>query len=353
MWRYIVRRVLSGLVMLFAATLMTFAVFRLIPFTPACIIVPCGPGSHTTDAQIRAAEHKLGTDRPVPVQYAKFVWGVFRHGTFGRSWKTGGSVDQSVRASLPQTISLLLGGIVVLLLLAIPLAALSALRAQTAVDRAILLFAILGIALHPLLLGVGLTNFFSEYLHILPLGSYCHFLPVKAHPPPSGPTTFIGPPTGSTPVFGTECGGPLVWARHMVLPWLTFSLFFLPLYTRMIRARFIETMDAQYVVAARGRGVPELRLIRSHALRPALLPLVTMVGLDLGGALMAVIYIDSIYGLGAIGTVLRNGIADPVTGTYDLPLIAAVFFIVAAFTIFVMFVVDILYAWLDPRVRTA
>jgi peptide/nickel transport system permease protein len=348
MWPYIVRRLLSGLVMLFAVTLMTFAVFRLIPFTPACIIVPCGPGTTTTDAQIRAAEHKLGTDRPVPVQYAKFVWGIFRHGTFGRSWRTGGSVDQSLRAALPRTISVLLGGIVVLLLLAIPLAALSALRAQTVVDRAILLFAILGIALHPLLLGVGLINFFSGFLHVLPLGSYCHLLPVKPQPPP---TTFTGPPGSTVP--GPECGGPLVWAQHMVLPWLTFALFFLPLYTRMIRTRFIETMDAQYVVAARGRGVPELRLIRSHALRPALLPLVTMVGLDLGGALMAVIYIDSIYGLSGIGTLLLNGIADRVTGTYDLPLIAAVFFVVAAFTIFVTFVVDILYAWLDPRVRTA
>lgn len=348
MWRYIVRRLLSGLVMLFAATLMTFAVFRLIPFTPACIIVPCGPGTTTNDAQIAAAEHKLGTDRPVPVQYAKFVWGIFGHGTFGRSW-TGGSVDQSLRAALPQTISVLLGGIVVLLLLAIPLAALSALRAQTAVDRAILLFAILGIALHPLLLGVGLINVFSGFLHVLPLGSYCHLLPVKPQPPPDT-TTFTGPP-GAT-VVGPQCGGPLVWAQHMALPWLTFALFFLPLYTRMIRARFLETMDAQYVVAARGRGVPELRLIRSHALRPALLPLVTMVGLDLGGALMAVIYIDSIYGLSGIGTLLRAGIANT-SGTYDLPVIAAIFFVVAAFTIFVTFVVDVLYAWLDPRVRTA
>jgi peptide/nickel transport system permease protein len=350
MWSYIVRRLLSGLVMLFAATLMTFAVFRLIPFTPACIIVPCGPGTTTTDAQIRAAEHKLGTDRPVPVQYAKFVWGIFGHGTFGRSW-TGGSVDRSLRAALPQTISVLLGGIVVLLLLAIPLAALSAVRAQTAVDRVILLFAILGIALHPLLLGVGLTNFFAGFLHILPLGSYCHLLPVKHQPPPTGPTTFVGPP-GTTTALGPQCGGPLVWAQHMVLPWLTFALFFLPLYTRMIRARFLETLDAQYVVAARGRGVPELRLIRSHALRPALLPLVTMIGLDLGGALMAVIYIDAIYGLSGIGTLLRAGIANA-SGTYDLPVIAAVFFVIAAFTILVTFVVDILYAWLDPRVRTA
>jgi len=346
MWRYIVRRVVSGLVMLFAVTLMTFAVFRLIPFTPACIIVPCGPGTTTTDAQIRAAEHRLGTDRPVPIQYAKFVWGIFGHGTFGRSW-TGGSVDEALRAALPQTISVLLGGIVVLLLLAVPLAALSALRPHTVIDRAILLFAILGIALHPLLLGVGLTNFFSGYLHVLPLDSYCHLLPVKPHPPA------LPPPPGTPTVVEPQCGGPLVWAQHLVLPWLTFALFFLPLYTRMIRARFLETLDAQFVVAARGRGVPELRLIRSHALRPALLPLVTMVGLDLGGALMAVIYIDSIYKLSGIGTLLLAGIANRITGTYDLPLIAAVFFVVAAFTIFVTFVVDILYAWLDPRVRTA
>jgi peptide/nickel transport system permease protein len=343
MWPYIVRRLLSGLVMLFAVTLMTFAVFRLIPFTPACIIVPCGPGSTTTEAQIKAAEHQLGTDRPVPVQYAKFIWGIVRHGSFGRSW-TGGSIDQSLRAALPETISILLGGVVVLLLLAIPLAALSALHAQTVVDRAILFFAIFGIALHPLLLGVGLTNFFAGYLHVLPFGSYCHFLPVGLQVPPPGM-----PPQAFVP----QCGGPLVWAQHLVLPWLTFALFFLPLYTRMIRARLLETLDAQYVVAARGRGVSEFRLLRSHVLRPALMPLVTMVGLDLGGALMAVIYIEAIYSIAGVGTLLRAGIADPVTGTYDLPLIAAIFFVVAAFTIFVTFVVDVLYAWLDPRVRIA
>jgi peptide/nickel transport system permease protein len=346
MWRYIIRRLLSGLVMLFATTLVTFAVFRLIPLDPVCIVLPCGSGAHITDAQIKAAKHKLGVDRPAPVQYAKFVWGIFRHGTFGRSWRTHAPVDQSLRATLPATISVLLGGIVLLLLLAIPLAALSALRAQTVVDRAILLFAILGIALHPLLLGVGLTNFFSGYLHILPVGSYCHLLPVNPNAP------VVPPPGGFVNGVQTQCGGPLAWAQHLVLPWLTFALFFLPLYTRMIRGRFLETMDAQYVVAARGRGVPELRLLRSHALRPALLPLVTMVGLDLGGALMAVIYIDQIYQLSGIGSLMLAALGST-SGTYDLPTIAALFFVIAAFTIFVTFVVDILYAWLDPRVRTA
>ena len=218
------------------------------------------------------------------------------------------------------------------LLIALPVGILSALRPRSLLDRVGTTFTLIGISAHPVWLGLVLGYLFGFRLHWFPLAGYCDFI----HP--SG---------------AEDCGGPTQWTYHLVLPWLTFALFFLPLYTRMIRARFIETMDAQYVVAARGRGVPELRLIRSHALRPALLPLVTMVGLDLGGALMAVIYIDSIYGLSGIGTLLLNGIADRVTGTYDLPLIAAIFFVVAAFTIFVTFVVDVLYAWLDPRVRIA
>jgi peptide/nickel transport system permease protein len=339
---YIVRRLLSGLVMLFAITLVTFAVFRLIPLPAGCLLVPCGPNTFTNDAQIRAAEHKLGADRPVPVQYAKFVWRIVRHGSFGRSW-TGGSIDQSLRAALPRTASILVGGVFFLLLLAIPLGALSALHAQTLIDRAVLFFAIFGIALHPIMVGIGLTRFFSGYLHVAPEGTYCHFFHVKPVPVPYGvlPQNFPQP-----------CGGPLTWAHHLVLPWLTFALFFLPLYTRMIRARFLETLDTQYVIAARGRGVSEFRLLRSHALRPALLPLVTMVGLDLGGALMACIYIESIYQLFGIGSVMLGALAGN-AATYDLPLIAALFFVIAAFAIFVTFVVDVLYAWLDPRVRIA
>ena len=342
MWPYIVTRLLSGLLMLFAMTLLTFSVFRLIPLPAGCLVVPCGPNTFTTDAQIRAAEHKLGADQSVPVQYGKFVWRIVRHGSFGRAW-TGGSIDQSLRAALPRTASVLFGGIVLLLLLAIPLGAWSAMRRDTLIDRAVLLFAIFGIALHPMLVGVGLVRFFSHTLHLFPEGVYCHFMPVKQPPRPAFLLPSAPPP---------ECGGPLAWAHHLVLPWLTFALFFLPLYVRMIRARFLETLDSQYVMAARGRGVSEFRLIRSHALRPALMPLVTMVGLDLGGALMAVIYIETIYGLSGVGSLMLGSLGTS-AGAYDLPLIAALFFVIASFAIFVTFVVDITYAWLDPRVRIA
>src|SRR5204862_5482405 len=130
------------------------------------------------------------------------------------------------------------------------------------------------------------------------------------------------------------CAGPLAWAHHLVLPWLTFALFFLPLYVRMIRSQVLDRMDEHYVATARAKGAPELRVLRSHVLRPALLPLATMIGMDLGAALMAAIYIETIFGLGGFGSLMLGVIAGRgVQLGYDLPLIAALFFVLAAFAI--------------------
>ena len=113
----------------------------------------------------------------------------------------------------------------------------------------------------------------------------------------------------------------------MLLPWGTFALFFLPLYTRMIRGQILETLDSQHVAAARAKGASELRVLRSHVLRPALLPLATMIGMDLGGALMAAIYIETIYGLGGFGSLMLSVVSgNGVQSGYDLPLVAALFF---------------------------
>ena len=140
----------------------------------------------------------------------------------------------------------------------------------------------------------------------------------------------------------------------MVLPWLTFALFFLPLYTRMVRARVIETMGAQHVTAARARGASEARVLRSH---------VTASGAHAprhddraraGAALMAAIYIETIYGLGGIGQLMVSAVAGQgVSFGYDLPLIAALVFCIAAVAILVNLVTDLLYGFLDPRVRLA
>jgi peptide/nickel transport system permease protein len=347
MGRYAIRRLLSGVLLLFAMTITSFALFRLIPLPTGCILVGCGPGTTTTDAQLAAAEHQLGTDRPVPVQYAKFVWRIIRHGSFGPSW-VHGSIDASIRQAAPRTISVLLGGAVLLFLLALPLGVVSAVRAQERIDRIILSVSIVGVALHPFLIGVFLTKF-SDYTHITPHGGYCH--PFSAPPAPPADPRF---PPGTPGYIPPACAGLGPWAHHMILPWLTFALFFLPLYTRMIRARVLETLETQHVTAARAKGASELRVLRSHVLRPALLPLATMIGMDLGGALMAAIYIETIYGLGGFGSLMLSVVAgNGVSLGYDLPLIAALFFVIAAFAIILNLVVDLLYGWFDPRVRLA
>jgi peptide/nickel transport system permease protein len=341
MGAYIIRRLLFGVVMVFAITLVTFAVFRLIPQVPACLVVPCGPHTTTGDPQIAAANHRIGADRSLPVQYGKFVWQIVRHGSFGGSW-TGASIDSVLRKSLPPTLSILVGGVVVLILLTIPLAILSALWAQALLDRAILFFALFGIALHPFVLGFGLRKAFADHLHLAPDRGYCHLVHVRPPPPPPNIAPQYLPPP--------PCGGFAAWSHHLILPWLTFALFFLPLYTRMIRTRLLETIDEQHVVTARAKGASELRIIFSHVLRPALLPLVTMMGMDLGAALTAVIYIETIFGFFGLGYVTLQTLAN-VSGTFDLPMIGAIFFVVATSVVVLNLVVDTIYAWLDPRIR--
>jgi peptide/nickel transport system permease protein len=350
MARYAIRRILAGLTLLFAMSILTFALFRLIPLPSGCLVLPCGPGTHTTDAQLRAAEHRLGTDQPVPVQYAKFIWRIVRHGSFGESW-THGPINDQLASAAPPTISVVIGGMIVMLILAIPLGIISAIHAGDRIDRMILILTIVGVALHPFLVGLFLRRFFYDYTHLTPPGGYCSLLPAHPPPPTTGGYVFAGPPGAPLP---PTCGGPTQWAWHMVLPWLTFALFFLPLYVRMIRARVIETMGAQHVTAARARGASEARVLRSHVMRPALMPLVTMIGLELGAALMAAIYIETIYGLGGIGHLMVDAISGAGAAFgYDLPLLAALFFCIAAVAILVNLITDLLYGFLDPRVRLA
>jgi peptide/nickel transport system permease protein len=344
MGAYIVRRLLSGTLLLFAITLVTFTVLRLSPSSPGCLVLPCGPGTHTTDAQLRAAEHRLGADQPVPEQYARFVWRIVRHGSFGAGWGSG-SVDQAVRAALPKTISILVGGVVALLLLSIPLGVLSAIRSQTLVDRVVLTTALFGIALHPFVVGYGLKKLFADHLHLVPATGYCHLMPAHGFVHFDQPILVNG-----EPLRVPACGGPREWAHHLLLPWLTFALFFLPLYVRMIRSQILDRLDEQYVSTARAKGASEVRVLRSHVLRPALLPLATMIGMDFGAALTAVIYLETIYSFGGIGTLILHD-AGAGQAVYDLPVVAAVVFLIAAAVIVLNLLVDLLYAWLDPSIR--
>ncbi len=177
-------------------------------------------------------------------------------------------------AAAPVTMSLVVGGLIFALLIAIPVGLLSALRPRTLLDRFSTVFVLIGISAHPVWLGLLLSYFLGYRLELMPTGGYCEIFT---------PTTF--------------CGGPVQWAYHLILPWIAFGFMFAALYMRMTRASVLESLHEEYVRTARAKGAPEWLVVRSHVLRNALLPIVTMVGMDLGIALGGTIFVESIFGL--------------------------------------------------------
>lgn len=322
---YVVRRVLAGLFLILSLGLATYVVFYTIPTNPACEVVDCGPGNHTTPEQLKAAEHEIGVDKPVLEQYGLVLWRIVDRGSLGHSFVGNESVNGIIERTLPVTASLVLGGAVLLLLLSVPLAIVAARHPRSLTDRGLLAVALIGIAVHPFVLGIGFRSLFAHHLGVAPSQGYC------------------------TLFSSSGCNGPADWAYHLYLPWITFALFFLPLYMRMIRGLLLETMGEQYVSAARAKGASEVRVMRKHVLRNAIPPVLALLAVDAGTAITAAIYVETIYGLPGIGH--EAVVALTGQGGYDLPVVFGIVFTIAVAVTVLNMAADLAIAGLDPRVR--
>ena len=319
MWRYLIRRLLWAVMLFFCVTVVTYVIFFIIPANPAALVA----GKSASLEDIQRAEHFLGTDRPVYIQYAKFIDRLVLHQSLGTSFATRQDVNDIVGRAAPVTASLVLGGAVFWMLLALPVGIMSALRPRSLLDRAAMVFVLIGISAHPVWLGLIFAYTFGYKLGLTPISGYCDM---------------INPSTG--------CGGPVQWAYHMILPWATFMILFAAQYVRMIRANVMETLNEDYVRTARAKGAPESRVLRSHVLRNALLVVVTMLGMDIGLALGGAIFTESVYGLPGLGQVALESIY-----AYDLPITqGVVVFGTLSIIVFNLFV-DLFYAMIDPRIR--
>ncbi len=334
---FLLRRLLSGLLMILTLTFLTFFVFNEIPTNPACLIVACGPHTTTTDADIRAADHRLGIDRPVYVQYGSFVWHLVRHGSFGNAWTTQSSVRTQIAQALPVTASLVAGGLLLMMLLALPLGSIAALRPRSPVDRGLLAASMIGLAIQPFVLGITVRDFFQTRLHVFS-GGYCPL------------TGSSAPPAAFPGVTGGGCGGVADWASHLAVPWLVFALLFLPIYLRMIRVRLLETFDEPWITTARAKGASETRVVAGHALRSAMGPVLPMLAVDAGTAITAAIYIETVFGLAGIGSLAVRAFSGE-QGGFDLPLTAGIVIVVGTFVVLLNVAADVAGAWLDPRIR--
>ena len=329
MLRYLIRRVLWAFVLFIAVTVVTYVIFFIIPANPAALV--CG---RTCNAEaLERAERFLGVDKPVHVQYARFLERLLpvtfdlppklKTPSLGTSFSTRRDVNEVVLTAAPVTASLVLGGALVWLLIGLSLGILSALRPRSLLDRAGMVFVLVGISAHPVWIGLILAYLFGYKLGWTPITGYCDF---------------INPSTG--------CGGPVEWAYHMLLPWLTFAVLCAATYTRMTRASVMETLAEDYVRTARAKGAPETRVIRSHVLRNALLPITTMLGLDIGLALGGAIFTETVFGLPGLGQIALESIQG-----FDLPVTQGIVVFGTISILVFNLVVDLLYAVIDPRIR--
>jgi peptide/nickel transport system permease protein len=313
---YLVRRLAWSFVLVLAVALVTFIIFFVIPTNRV------GNVRHReTTTNINEA---VGIHGPVYIQYARFLWHL-GHGSLGNSFRSEQSVRDLVLAAAPVTASLVIGGAIVWLLIALPVGILSALRPRSALDRTATVFVLIGLSVHPVWLGLMLLYVFGFKLHVFPLGTYCDV---------------FNPPAGA------ECGGLVQWFWHLVLPWITFAALYAALYVRMVRANVLEAMHEDYVRTARAKGASELRVVRKHVLRNALLPVVTMLGMDVGVAMGGTLFIEDVYGLPGLGQMMTRGLQ-----TYDLPVLLGVVVFMTFAILVLNLLIDICYTLCDPRVR--
>jgi peptide/nickel transport system permease protein len=247
-------------------------------------------------------------------------------------------VNTSVLSAAPVTASLVFGGAILWMLIAIPVGVFSALHPRSKTDRVAMASVLVGISAHPIWIGLVLSYVFG-YLptsgHALGLSfpSFT-FLPIQGYCNLRGASE------------GQLCSGPIQWFYHLILPWITFAILYAAFYVRMIRANVMETLNEDYVRTARAKGAGEHRVLARHVCRNALLPVVTILGMDLGLALGGAFFVESVYGLPGLGQVAIQAV-DRV----DLPVTQGVVVFGTLCILAFNLVVDVLYAWIDPRIR--
>ncbi len=307
MGKYLVRRLLWVVVVLFFVSLLTFLLAYAVPADPAKAIA----GTHATPEVLARIRHDLGLDRPLYVQYGVYLWNLV-HGNFGYSYQTQLPVMTSILQRFPATVMIALFGIFFELLIGIPVGMISALKQYSIQDRTFTVLSLLGIAAPAFWLGLIVLYFFAFKIPIFPLGGYDGWL---------------------HPIYG-------------VLPGLVLGIGGAAWYSRMLRSSMLDILNADYVRAARAKGLPERTVVWRHIMRNAWSPIVTLLGMDFGWFLGGVLVIEVVFGVPGIGWQAWNAIQ-----TSDIPMIMGTVVFAALLVVVSNLVVDIAYTWLDPRVK--
>jgi peptide/nickel transport system permease protein len=318
MVRYIIRRLLWVIVLLIIVSFVTFMIFYLLPSADPAVIRAGKSPNPQLIAQIR---HTLGLDKPFYTQYYRYMKAVVLHFNFGYSYQNSQPVRTEIFQRLPATISLTVGAVVVWLMIGLPIGVISAIRRRSLLDRATMVGALVAISSPVYWLGLMSLFLFSKdigKIHIF-----------------DGSGTY----TGLT-------ASPGKWFSSLILPWIVLAASFAAFYARLLRSNLIDTMSEDYIRTARAKGLPEWKVIGRHAIRSAITPIVTVLGLDIGTLLGGAILTEIVFNIPGFGRLTYDGIINS-----DLPVIQGTVLFGAFFIVIANLVVDIAYAFVDPRVR--
>jgi peptide/nickel transport system permease protein len=333
MIRFVIRRLVGAAIVLVVISLATYWLFYVVPkylnSDPATLYAGRSPSAAT----IAAVSHKLGLDEPFWTQYWHFLKGIF----VGRTYRAGTSVDVchapclgfsfinnepvwgEITSDLPVDISLAIGAAVLWLIAGVSTGVLSALRRGSIFDRTAMSIALAGVSLPIYFTGLVALSIFTygpSWIRILPNVHYVSFT-----------------------------SNPLSWARNLILPWVCLAFLYSALYARLTRATMLETMSEDYIRTARAKGLTERRVIFKHGLRSAITPIVTIFGLDVGLLLGSAVLTEQTFSLVGIGRLAIISI-----GLNDLPVVLGITLFAAFFVVAANILVDVLYAYVDPRV---
>ena len=338
MTRFLARRLGGSVIVLLGLSIITFVLARVVPSNAAAVFI--GPRARPDD--IARVSHQLGLDRPLPVQYLTYMVQMLT-GDWGTSIGTKRPVLGEILSRLPATLELILAAMLIAIPLGLLLGILSARRPGSLPDSGVRVLTLIGVSLPAFFLGLILQVVFFRSLDLLPLAgrvdSDLRF------------TSPITPVTGFLTVdallgLNGRAFVDVMW--HLVLPALTLAAYPIGLIARMTRASMLETMSRDYVRTARAYGIGERRIHGRLALRNALLPVLTVIGLVLAYSLTGTFFVEVVFNWPGLGTFAVKAILN-----VDYPAIMGITLFGAAFYLIVNFVVDVLQAWLDPRIRLA
>lgn len=321
----IVKRTLLFVPMLAGVLVVTFALLQLVPGDPVAVLL----GDQATPEQIAQMRLDLGLDQPLPVQFLDYIGNVLR-GDLGVSIFKNEPVLSLILERLPATLELAFGAILVSVVLGIPLGVVAAMRQGTVIDLMALVFAQLGVALTVFWLAILLMYVFAVQLNWLPAIGRGEPL-VSAF----GMLMFEGRP------------GPLLNSlSYLILPSIAMGLQGAAMICRLVRASMLEVLNSHFVRTARAKGVSERRVVWRHALSNALLPVVTMIGLQFGNLLSGAVLVEGIFGWPGLGQLTVGAISQR-----DFPLVQGITLSFAVLVGIINLITDLAYAYIDPRIR--